>query len=69
MKDTYLLLYYTWNFVDLKLWVKKRIIIVIMVEIQSCNLGLDPRPVYGLTKVTGVNLNRLVWAPEGGVLT
>lgn len=32
---------------------EKKIIIVIMVEMQTYNLSLDPRPIYGLTKVTG----------------
>lgn len=53
VKNTYLLLCYAWNLGDLNLWLKKKIIIVIMVEIQSCNLGLDPGPTYGLTKAIG----------------
>jgi len=40
-----------------------------MVEIQRGNLSLDPRQIYALTKMLRVNLNRLAWAPEEGLLT
>lgn len=32
---------------------EQKIIIVIVVEMQTYDLSLDPRPTYGLTKVTG----------------